>query len=208
MGKNTIGQKLSLLLFQKGMRPMDLAREIEVPQPTLHRILAGKSKKPHKETLFKIANYFGVELTKLIEEESELNVSSAASNSTHEIPLFSLEDNKSLKDMVQSAQNTLIVTPDISKEAFAINLADESLLPVFNLGNTLIFDPLKIPSARSYVLVELARTQKYIIRQLLTDGENRFLKPLNPEIAKLGVKILEAQDSIMGTLVEARQSYV
>lgn len=210
--KNSIGQKLNFLLFQKGMRAMDLARQIDVPQPTLHRILNGKSKKPHQDTLNKIADFFNLGINELINETPlwhyEHKLENKLNNSTHEIPLVTIQEDQSLDELVKGSEKTLIVTNDISAQAFAIILNDESLFPIFHTGSTLIFDPLKKPNVRNYVFVLLGATNKYTIRQLLTDEEHYFLKPLNPDIAKLGIKLLEEQDQIIAPLVEARQSYL
>ncbi len=47
----TLDEILSRLLFEKKMRAMDLARELNIPQPTIHRIATGKSTTPHIGTL-------------------------------------------------------------------------------------------------------------------------------------------------------------
>lgn len=207
--KHQIGQKLNLLLFQKGMRVMDLARKIDVPQPTLHRIITGKSKKPHQDTLNKIALFFNIDITELTNDTSDINKkTNSAISFTHAIPLIMIQEDSSFEDMVQASEKTLVVTNDISEEAFGMLLNDESLLPIFNPGSVLIFDPMRKPGIRSYVFVLLGGTNKYLVRQLLTDGEHHFLKPLNPDLAKLGLKVLEDNDKIIGTLIEARQSYL
>ena len=63
------------------MKPMDLARELDIPQPTIHRIVSGKSTCPHERSLIPIADFFnisvedlkeGTELTK--EHSSTLNI--------------------------------------------------------------------------------------------------------------------------------------
>ena len=58
MGDELISQILKILMFKKNINATQLARKIDVPQQTLHRILAGSSPNPHLKTLGPLADFF------------------------------------------------------------------------------------------------------------------------------------------------------
>lgn len=53
-------RNLNYLLNKHGLNPTELQNRTGVPQPTIHRILAGNSEDPRTRTLKPIANHFGV----------------------------------------------------------------------------------------------------------------------------------------------------
>lgn len=64
--KNTrIGKILNRLLEDKKVRVAELARRINLPQPTVHRIATGACEHPHLSSLEPIANFFAVTVDQL-----------------------------------------------------------------------------------------------------------------------------------------------
>src|SRR5580700_5344553 len=67
MSEQTISHNLHRLLQLHGdLSLSDLARETHIPQPTLHHILDGKTKKPRRQALEAIANFFSISVAELI----------------------------------------------------------------------------------------------------------------------------------------------
>jgi transcriptional regulator with XRE-family HTH domain len=64
-----LSEILRKLLFERNMKAVDLARKVDLPQPTVHRLVTGKSTRPYKSSLKPIADYFGVTIDQLIGEE-------------------------------------------------------------------------------------------------------------------------------------------
>src|SRR3990167_3591878 len=60
---------LKRLLFERDMKPTDLARTLHIPQPTIHRLVVGKSKRPYKSSLLPIADYFSITVEQLLGEK-------------------------------------------------------------------------------------------------------------------------------------------
>jgi SOS-response transcriptional repressor LexA len=79
--------------------------------------------------------------------------------------------------------------------------------PMFIEGTTLIFNPDKEPKDKSFVLVFLAETGTPLFRQILIDGDAKYLKPTNPSLSTLPITVLTNEDKILGTLVESRRNY-
>src|SRR5512141_931722 len=63
-------------------------------------------------------------------------------------------------------------------EPYALRVLGDSMEPEFADGCVVIVDPGYAPRDGSYVVVEFAGD---VFRQLVFDGERRFLKPLNPK---------------------------
>ena len=64
-------------------------------------------------------------------------------------------------------------------EPYALRVLGDSMEPEFPDGCVIIVDPGHAPRDGSYVVVEYAGD--VFFRQLVIDGERRFLKPLNPK---------------------------
>ena len=79
--------------------------------------------------------------------------------------------------------------------------------PLFPYSSMLIFDPEKPFKDRSYVLVQLNETNTPVFRQLLIDLDQKYLKPLNPDLNVFKMRLIGEKDKIIATLVEARQLY-
>jgi len=64
-------------------------------------------------------------------------------------------------------------------EPYALRVLGDSMEPEFPDGCVVIVDPGHPPRDGAYVIVEFAGD--VFFRQIVFDGERRFLKPLNPK---------------------------
>ena len=69
-----------------------------------------------------------------------------------------------------------------SLESYALRVLGDSMEPEFADGCVVIIDPGCVPRDGSYVVVEFAGD--VFFRQLVFEGERRFLKPLNPKYGR------------------------
>ncbi len=60
-----ISQMLKILMFKKDIRTTQLAREIDVSQQTLQRIVVGLSPNPYRKTLVPLAEFFSISVDQL-----------------------------------------------------------------------------------------------------------------------------------------------
>lgn len=208
-----LSKVLQRLLFEKRMKPVDLAREVDMPQPTIHRLVSGKSTRPYRSSLEPIAEYFSITVDQLIgekpldEETTTLNVPEK-SGKFRQIPVIAWDN---ALDFVthgaEHGQSYIMANPSLSEKAFATILNNSSMEPVFPNGSTLVFDPAAEPKDRNYVLVGLHEVKSPIFRQLLIDGDDKYLKPLNPDLSNFKMRILDESDQIIAVLIEARSSF-
>lgn len=82
-------------------------------------------------------------------------------------------------------------------EPYALRVLGDSMEPEFADGCVVIVDPGQVPRDGAYVIVEFAGD--VFFRQLVFEGERRFLKPLN---AKYGSFELTPPYTIRGAVVQ------
>ena len=70
-------------------------------------------------------------------------------------------------------------------EPYALRVLDDSMAPEFAEGCVIIIDPGHAPRDGSYVVVDYAGD--VFFRQLVFDGERRFLSPLNPQYGRFEI---------------------
>jgi len=203
---------LKNLLFQKDMKPIDLARETGVPQQTIQRWVSGSSTRPYKDSLKPIAQYFSLTEEQLLGKEPIASLwapEKEASFTTmladfKTAPLLEWAEAMDAATAKVPAKHLLPIMGNISHEAFAVLMPDHSMDPVFPKDSVLIFDPQKKAVDRSYVLVKLDGCATPTFRQLLIDAEDSYLKPLNPDLSAYKIRFLTEKDKIIATLFESR----
>lgn len=213
--KSLLGDIVNRLLFEKNMKAIDLARETGIPQPTVHRIVAGKCTNPHSGTIQSMAQYFDLSVEQL---KGDAPLPDALFSKNHifpirnqhliEIPIIAWSDlgNINFQEKVVS-DKTIAAMSDLSPSCFAVVMNDSSMEPHFQRGSILIIDPYKTATDRAFVLVKLGESSLFVFRQLLIDADHQFLKPLNPDLNVFKMRLLETHDVIIGCLVESRQVY-
>lgn len=204
--QSKLSKFLKKLIFDKGTNVAQLSKKIDIPQPTLNRIVLGKTKNPHPKSLEKMAEYFGIpvkEITKYADDESPL-----VENEIIKIPQFDMSQITSANATTSTEPEHLInIDAPLGETCFAINLDSSSMEPMFLEGTTLIFNPEKTPKNKSFVLAFLNEPATPVFRQILIDGASQYLKPMNPSLSTISVTVLKPEDKILGTLVESRRNY-
>lgn len=210
-----ISQILKMLMFKKNINTTQLAREINVPQQTLHRIVSGSSPNPHLKTLEPLSEFFSVSIDQLtgkkplLGEFASARIVTAMLASLQQIPLLEcLNVEYYLKDCNPTLiKDYIIVDGNVMDKAFAILMQDSSMEPYLQQGAILILDPIKIPKDRDFVLVNVCGYKSPVFRQLLMNGECSYLKPTNPDLATFPMRRLQETDKILGVLLEVRHRY-
>ena len=207
-----LSEILNRLMFEKKVRATELARELNLPQPTIHRMATGKSPNPHRSSLEPIAKYFNVTVEQLKGEtplpdnlwtDSLLPVKKT---STIQIPIVSWDELPTLRMPVNIKDDQFVVcSPNINPDCFATYMNDSSMEPQFEMGTTLVLDPDKALKDRCFALVLMQETKAVVFRQILIDAE--YLKPLNPDLSAFQMRLLDEADKVLGVLIEARRNY-
>lgn len=201
---------LKKLLFERDIRPIDLARAVDLPAATISRLINGKSMRPYRSSLEPIAAYFSITVEQLLQgSDREGNVVTSNHSAAISVPIIDWADilhcNKD--NLSQYEKDVLLAGNDIGTNSFAVVMNDFSMEPIINKGSYLIISPDHEVWDRCFVLVLLGLSKTVVFRQLIIDADNRYFKPLNPDLGSLEIKKLSAKDRILGVLVENRTNF-
>jgi transcriptional regulator with XRE-family HTH domain len=193
------------LMLNEGLTEAELARRVDLPQPTVHRILSGQTASPRGKSLQAIANYFKVSINELLTSRDPASV--VNSPRPHKIRL--LDWSNGCLDNQESALaiGTIFTDMNVSDSAFALHMNDASMELQFQQGTLLIFDPQRKPTDRCFVLAYLKKEKTYCFRQLVCSASERYLKALSQDLLNMPLRRLEGGDKIIGVLVQARMEY-
>ncbi len=206
-----ISDILRKLMDEVNITEAELARSTNTPQPTLHRILSGATRSPRGKSLSKIAKYFSITINQLIGEDPLPNdrlpgTHNPQARSWKSIPVMLLSEAMAftqLRDKLRAGQWSQWTTTDVhtSEATFGINVNTDSLNPRFANGTVLVVEPDLPPEDRDFVVLQTTGSRTVTVKQLLTDGQDRYLKPLNPEFQTV---MMGDEHTILGVVLQAR----
>ncbi len=212
-GNTMISQVLKIVMFKKDINTSQLARDINLPQQTLQRIVSGVSPRPHSKTLQTIADFFEITLEQLKGKQplpqSLLDMGLpiiATQAKAKEIPivLWDAISNYSDAPKTYTASEYIYAEATLPDTTFAVILPDTSMEPFFQKNSVIILDAGKTIKDRCFVLAKIAETNTYLFRQLLVDGDQQYLKPINPDFNAFAMRLLKVEDKILGVMLESR----
>jgi SOS-response transcriptional repressor LexA len=203
----SVRRNLEFLIDQARTNPNALASITGVPQPTIHRILTGESKDPRTETLRKLADFFGVTVADLRDEsfapaqqtKTGANVWRVAPGSRR-VPLIAYPDAARQRQGKGMADGYILTDQELSDDAFAVELVNESMAPDFKPGDRVICDPAVRPQPGDFLIAEHAG-QPVFGRYRPRQDSTFELVQLNPDYPTLTL----SPDSIIATMLEHRR---
>lgn len=215
MSNTKINEILKLLMFKKDIRTAELAREVNIPQQTLQRIVSGMTPNPHMSTLVPLARYFSISIEQLrgLEPISGLEISPSYSNypglsSIAIIQWTEVTQWQAQIDQPTTRYDKIFTDAQVGPKAFALRTKDSSMSPIFPENTILVVDPEKEAKDRQYVVVKLRDQMEATFRQLLVDLGNFYIKPLSPDFNQFPMIKLTPEDKICGVVVQARRDYL
>lgn len=185
-------QKLSSVLKQliteRELNTSELARLTGILQPVMHRMVTGETDNPRIDTLLPIAHYFGITVEQLmgvapIPKQHYFDKNKKQANHRlRYIPLLQWRDLAKNFNSKNIKPTTFIETNQpMSKQAYALQVKDSTMLPLFNENALLLIDPALQPENRDFCIVSIKTHPEPILRQVFFDGMDAYLKPLNSE---------------------------
>lgn len=212
--RSKLHEVLSLLMQEVNINEAELARKTDIPQPTLHRILSGATKSPRGSSLAPLANFFSVTINQLmgVDELPENRVKGTHNSRIYgwtPVPMINWKHAASwekfqhtLRDQTWADWSSTDLTT--SDSTFAIKVKGDAMAPTFVEDTILIIDPDLVPKNRDYVIVSLAGSEKANFRQLLIDGNDKYLRAVNQEFRTMQ---LDKGNKVIGTLIQARMDF-
>jgi SOS-response transcriptional repressor LexA len=196
---------LQALMHEGKINEAELSRQTKIPQPTLHKILSGKTADPRISTLKTLAHYFHVSLDDLCEGVVLQEANSAVQGLS--VPVISWSDCLSAHPVehLSPANWTEWVVVDHmdSTQLYGLSVRP-SMAPRFPKGTLLIVDPDLSPSDGDLVILRYPDTTEAALRELLIDGP---LKQLMSVSQHAGCCDWTDDVEVIGTVIQSRFSY-
>lgn len=205
---NTI---LKALMGEMRITESELARRTGIGQPVVHRIASGETDNPKVATLSPIANFFAVSISQLIGDEPlpENRLPGTYNPGAHgwtQVPLLAWERVLEWPNLSDHSKPIQSISTDmnVSKNAYALTVRDTTMEPRFPEGTIIILDPAIQPEDRDYAVVYVEGHKLPTFKQILIDGNSRYIKPLNPDFKPA---TLDKNYRFLGVMVQARMDF-
>lgn len=204
MKKTRVGQIIARLLIKRSLRVTDLARLVNLPQPTVHRIVHGLCEHPHRSSLQPIADFFELSIDQLkgYEPIRELDA-------INKVPLLDwIEVQNWIEHDATIVPSKWVITDvTITLKGFALKVLDDAMDPVFPRSTTLIIDPDKPVKHLNFVIAQVNTAVRPIFRQFIAIKHNAYLKPLNPDTNYYNIIKINNTDKVLGKVIQVKRDW-
>lgn len=213
-----LGKKLEELLYKNGFNTNSFSKISGIPQPTLHKILEGKTTNPGIKTIELIATNLGVSPQEFFDDAPYQPVVKGLER----VPLFPWIIQKNASDVMEMCRadrsEGFFYPEAINSEQriFCLQIEGDYYIPTFRDGDIVFFDNLKYPTSGSFVvIVEEGEVTTYHgdgtktkdkcgyvqIKQVITDGIRAYLRSLNTDIPDNQLEPIKDNQGIIGTCI-------
>lgn len=192
------GIVLSELLKKFNLNALELERLTGVPSSTIYRLLKGKDGNPTIEILKKLSSFFQITVSQLIGEDPI---------GCKQIPFIQPSEICSFLNLHQDKRfelNTIPIDFPLGNKCFATLSKDNVMEPFILLNSIVIIDPERDVSNKDFVLLIKNENENPIIRQVISDGDDVYLKILNSDFPVDLKKINLRNFYFLGVIVHYR----
>ena len=195
-----VKDKIQKLMDENGIASVtELSRRTEIPQPTIHKIISGETKKPRQGFLEKVSEYFGVSLSYFSADYPD------------DIKLDSNPvDVKLLKHGRLFELDESIIDTNLKDEIdLILVLGDDAFFPIFQTGAYLF-----ITSDLSYLrnvgiyYLEMDLNNYIDINMTFYDGESMLSKSIASPSKNSELMSSVSEKNILGVILESRKYMV
>ncbi len=212
-----ISEILKRLMAEKELRTAELARQVNLPQPTVHRIVTGVSPNPHMGSLVPIAEFFNLtveQLRGLHPIPNFDNIGSPMQRVTgwRQLPVITLAQAYHWPPESEEERHKMLLQlstytdAKVAQASFATTVNDASMEPYFPEGSLLVIDCESKPNDRDFVLAKLEGASEAVCRQILVNGGDTYLRPLSPELQALPMT-KATDDMLIGRIAQSRHNF-
>ena len=198
-------ENLQRLMDERGKTRNDLSYETGIKYPTICEWL-NKRKYPRIDKIQLLADYFNVGKTDLIDKRNSITPSKGIripvlGSVPAGIPLEAIEDIVDYEEIPEAMAHR--------GEYFGLRVNGESMVPVFNNGDTVIIQKQDSADTGDYV-VAMINGGEATLKRLKRSEEGIMLIPQNPEFfpaTYTNEQILDLPVRIIGKVVELRRKF-
>lgn len=184
------------------MNEAELARQANVPKPTLHKILAGSTEDPRISTLQAIASVFKV----TVDELYQPNIAKANQPKieVQAVPVISWIDcvkgENFLKNLTAANWKKWLVIENVKEGLYGL-ASKASMESQFPSGSVFIIDSKSIPRDGDLVVVKYPGAEEATLREIAIDGPIKLLLPISNYAER---ERLTDEIELLGTVVQSR----
>lgn len=196
---------LSELMRSHRINEAELARQTKIPQPTLHKIISGKTADPRISTLKLLADYFNISVDILLSGDP-LSTDKVDKSHVQSIPIidWTLCTNKNaINNLTSTNWENWTVTETTAQDSYAL-ISKPCMEPRFPKGTLFVIDPLMTAKDGDLIVVHYPDTNEAALRELSIDGPNKLLFRLDPISTS---EELTSEIRILGTVIQSKFSY-
>ena len=192
------GKVLSELIKKFGLNALEIERLTGVPASTIYRLLKNKDGNPTIEVLKKLSSFFQITVSQLIGEEP------IGCKQVPLIPTSEVSNFFKLDQEEKSKYETIPIDFPVNQKSFASICHDNTMEPFILKNSIVIIDPDREVSNKDFVYIIQREPDHPKIRQVISDGENVYLKILNSDFPVELTKINANEYFFIGVIVHYR----
>ncbi len=185
-------------MMKQGLNTLTLSKESKIPQPTLHHLLSGKTKKPRSELLQKLAQFFDISIPTLL----EIELANQPTSSVRKFPILNWNQN-TLNFSKQAEIDNEFILGSYPEESFAFFIHKRICHSLWPNQSLAIIAPSRTPEESQCGLVYF---NKYglILNKIYKEQGDFFIKYQNATEDLLLLKIDLDSVKWFGQLIELR----
>jgi SOS-response transcriptional repressor LexA len=207
-----ISENITALMAHCDVDATTLSQMTNLPASTISRLRSNTvESSPNLSSLMPIADFFRITLSQLIGEDSINYLSYTAFKpaklTKFPIPVLTSEN---ILDFLNN--QSLVTVPyidvdvPVSEKSFAYVLQGNAMEPQFPDKTLLIIDSEVIIENLDYVLIIPQGKKLPVFRQIMIDGDERYLRALNQAFNEF-VRFTEGSHLLLGVMVQSRQNF-
>ncbi len=201
-----LSDNLNFLMAEVHISADELARRTGVPASTIKKIRNKYNPNPTLTTLLPLAAYFSIKLGQLVGDEplpdSRLRgLYKVNPDILKHLPVISWQEAIDWPKNKNDLYSTMTSEFDCSENAYAL-VVEEDDWENLAKGTALLVDPLVNPEHRDFVIVYKAGQHAPLLKQMLFDEADRYLKPV---IQGYNIVQLTDEHKILGVVVEYKK---
>jgi SOS-response transcriptional repressor LexA len=177
-----ISERIKKRRKKLGLTQAALAEMVGIAQQSLQSIESGKIEKPRK--IKELAEALQTTPEFLLFGVGEIDNATVVASAGNYLPLISMVQAGVWTDIQEVAPLDVELYPcpiKCSKRSFIVKVEGESMLPDFRPGDLIYVDPDAQVENSSYVVARLDDENQATFKQLVIDGNKKYLKALNPD---------------------------
>lgn len=192
---------LKYLLKRHQVTIKTLSEKTGIDSAILYKMSAGKIASPSAQNILTMASFFGISSEELLTQDLENQIWEASHISSYAtVPLLHWAD---AFDWVQGKTVEILGKvpsfSDTPRSARAFALATDSNIyaPKFPENTIFVVDPEAQPKHQHYVVVFSKITHKAVLKQVLMDDNDTYLKSVTSDVLPSTLPIKKGEDDII-----------